>query len=388
LNLYILNTQVQEYINNLLDEDYKKIVFKKSPFTTVSSQEIFQQVFGRTIAKSKLPTWFASKNIYYPPKLNLEQTSSEQTALFKASLFKGSCMADLTGGFGIDSYFFSKSFKHCDYFEQQEELCKVATHNFKALGANNITVACTDGIKALKGQYDLIYLDPARRDVKKSKVFRLEDCSPNILDSLDTLFTFANRIMIKTSPMLDLSLGIEQLVRVTSIYAVAVNNELKELLWVLESKAAQQQIMVNAINFTASDMQKNSFVWGTTHQVAYGMPKSYLYIGNAALMKLGHFGYLSQHYKVEKLHKDSHFFTSDKKIAFPGRCFEIQEVLPYNKTTMKSFEKSTFLVISRTFPLNVKDLRKRWKIKDGGNKYLIFTTLQNGDKAVLSCKIF
>ena len=387
MNLNILNTQVQEYINKSLSEDLQKFAFKKSPFNEVSSLEIMEQLFGKISAKSKLPTWYKAHDIYYPPKLNLEQTSSEKTAAFKASLFKGNRMADLTGGFGIDSYFFSKHFTHCDYFEQQEELCKIATHNFKSLGATNITTSCADGLTGLHGHYNLIFLDPARRDVKKSKVFRLEDCSPNILESLDALLGFTDKLMLKTSPMLDISLGIEQLRHVTGIYAVAVNNELKELLWVIESKATSQQIKAHAINFTTHGVQNNSLEWGATYHVNYGMPKGYLYIANAALMKLGHFGHLSKQYDLEKLHKDSHFFTSDKKIVFPGRCFEILETMPYNKTVMKTFQKSTSLVISRNFPLTVKEVRKRWKIKDGGNKYLIFTTLQNGDKAVLRCKI-
>jgi len=386
LNLHILNTKVQDYINSCIDDDLQKFAFKKSPFKEVSSQELSEQLSGKLKAKTKLPTWFNTQGIYYPPKLNLEQTSSEQTAGFKASLFKGDRMADLTGGYGIDTFHFSKSFKQCEYFELQGGLFEMASHNFGALGAKNITTYNSDGVTGLSGTYDLIYLDPARRDTQKSKVFKLEDCSPNILEHLDTLLALSKKIVIKTSPMLDLSKGIEQLAYVSSVGAIAVNNELKELLWVLESNKVAQSIQVYAVNLTADKVDTQSFTWLAHFDTVYSLPKKYLYIPNVALLKLGNYGHLCETYKLEKLHKDTHFFTSDYKIEFPGSYFLIKSYDKYDKRTMKAYTKCTSLVISRNFPLTVSAIRKRWKIADGGNNYLIFTTLQNGEKVVLNCE--
>ncbi|MEP2935377.1 MAG: class I SAM-dependent methyltransferase [Gilvibacter sp.] len=387
MNNTILNTKVQEYIVNNLDGDLFKLAFKKSPFDEVSSQELMEQISGKLTAKHKLPSWFNTNGIYYAPKLNLEQTTSEVVASFKASALKGSRMADITGGFGVDSYFFSKQFTQVDYFELNPTLCEIATYNFKQLKANNITTQAGDGLALLKGQYDLIYVDPARRDSNKNKVFKLSDCVPNVIEQMDTLLSHTQQLVIKTSPMLDISLGLTQLNNVSRVMAIALNNELKELLWCIESDKSTTDIETLAFNIKNNKLERHGVQWDKAYLETYSQPKNYLYIPNASIMKIGHFGAICEQYPVSKLHADTHFFTSNQQIDFPGRCFIIDQCHKYNKQTMKSLSNTTALVISRNFPLTVAALRKQWKITDGGSNYLIFTTLLDGEKVVLQCRV-
>lgn len=386
MNLTILHTKVQEYINNNLEANFKKLAFKKSPFDAVSEQELMQQISGKLIAKSKLPTWYQTPEIYYPPKLNLEQTTSELVAQFKATLIPPGRMADLTGGFGVDSYFFSKRVDTLEYYELNTDLYQIATHNFKQLGAHNINTHNGDGIQLIKGHYKLIYIDPARRDAHKNKVFKLSDCSPDVVEHFEVLKNHCEQLLVKTSPMLDISMGLSQLKNVHKIVAIAVNNELKELLWFIDFKETTPAVKGIAINIKDKAIEAHQIEWGKQYKEAYSLPANYLYIPNASIMKLGHFGAICEQYELSKLHADTHFFTCEQLIDFPGRKFIIDRCDKYNKETMKPLVKSTSLVISRNFPLTVAALRKRWKIVDGGNNYLIFTTLQDGEKVVLSCR--
>lgn len=388
MNKELLTPVIQDFIDNSLTKDLSKLPFAKSPFSHVSMSEIMQQISGKLKAKNKLPFWYSRSNIYYPAKLNLEQTSSELTAQFKASLFSGKILADITGGFGIDSYFFSKQFESVTYFEQDKNLCSIAAHNFISLGASNIICHNKDGVAHLKGPYDLIYVDPARRDHQKNKVFKLDDCSPNVVKHLDLLLDKAKHVLVKTSPMLDISLGIEQLKYVRKVYAIAVQNELKELLWVLNKNKSDKPLELIAVQLAAQGNTINTFNRDFEQQAPLGPPLAYLYIPNAALMKLGTFNALAKQYKLHKLHASTHIFSSDQLIDFPGRCFKVKEVIPYQKKHIRPLLKSEALVISRNFPLSVAQIRKQWKIADKGNNYLIFTTLEKGEKVVLKCESF
>jgi len=386
VNTALLTTAVQEYINANLDSDLKTLIFKKSPFLEVSMQELVAQIQAKKIAFKKLPAYYNTANIVYPPKLNLEQASSQTTAIYKANLMSGQQAADLTGGYGIDSYFISKSFATLDYFEHSSTLSQIAAHNFKQLGAHNIQVHNQDGITgAQNSNYDWIYVDPDRRSTGE-KAFRLNQCSPDLTQELTPLLKQTNQLLIKTSPILDIHQALQDLPGVKEVHALAVQGELKELLFVIV-RAKVSAPLLKAVDCTTSKTNVLEARYNAQPTATYGMPAKYLYIPNAAIMKLQLFGTVANTFALEKLHEHTHFYTSDTLVDFPGRVFTIKNVLGYNKKTMNSFTGTAALLIARNFPLTVAQLRKRWKLADKEGIYLIFTTLVDGNKVVLECEL-
>lgn len=388
LNKHILDTKVQEFINNNLNSNTTKIALKGSPFSTVTTKELISQIEAKQRCKHKLPTWFHTNNIYYPSKLNIEQTSSELTASYKSKIVKGNTIIDLTGGFGVDSYFFSKQFNKVTYCELNDALAAMAQHNFKELKAT-INVKHTNGLTYLSNSeafYDCIYIDPSRRHDRKGKVFLLADCLPNVPENLDVLFKHTNTIMIKTAPLLDITAGSKELHHVKDIYIVAVNNEVKELLWVLE-KNHTPPYTLKAINITKTENAEFSFTVAEEHQatVAYGLPETYLYEPNAAILKSGGFKMVAQANNLSKLEQHTHLYTASHLIKFPGRVFKIKSVQAYNHKFIKekAFKKAN--ITTRNFPESVAQIRKRCKITDGGDTYLFFTTTLDHQKIVIAC---
>jgi hypothetical protein len=385
LNNDILDRKVQDFIINYPNPS-SKLAFAGSPFIQVTVQELIQQIESRRKIKIKLPTWYKNDGIYYPPKLNLEQTSSELTAKYKASLISGDSLADITGGFGVDSYYFSEKFNSVDYFEINEELSKIAKHNFKILVGSNIQGFGRSGLDAvLKKEYEVIYADPSRRHDKKGKVYLLEDCEPNIPKNVHQLLDQCKVLMLKTSPMLDISAGLTELRCVFQIHIVAVNNEVKELIWLLK-KDSEGHPDVYTINLKKNSSAIFNFKWDAKAKTSYNYPLKYLYEPNAAILKSGAFSLLSEEFKVDKLHKHSHLFTSESLQSFPGRHFIIEQVVPYSKSEIrKNINFKTANITTRNFPESVASLRKKWKIKEGGNKYLFYTTIANEKKVVIIC---
>jgi hypothetical protein len=386
LNKCILDREIQDFIINYPNSS-SKLAFAGSPFTQVTVQELIQQIESRRKIRIKLPTWYENAPIYYPPKLNLEQTSSELTAKYKASLISGDSLADITGGFGVDSYYFSEKIKSVDYFEINEELSKISKHNFNILGRANIKCFAIDGLQeVLKKKYGVIYADPSRRHNKKGKVYLLEDCAPNIPKNLHQLLEQCEVLMLKTSPMLDISAGLTALSCVFQIHIVAINNEVKELIWLLK-KGSDVQPDIYTVNIKNKSSEAFNFKWNTTAETNYSNPLKYLYEPNAAILKSGSFGLISEEFKVEKLQKHTHLFTSDSLENFPGRRFIIEQVIPYSKSEIrKNINFKTANITTRNFPEDVFTLRKKWKISEGGDRYLFFTTIENKKKIVIVCK--
>ena len=383
MNKSILNIEIQEFINNNLNSDTTPLLFKKSPFPNVDIKELVEQIEAKKKCKDKLPTWFNTKNIYFPNKLNIEQTSSEVTGEYKSELINGKTLLDITGGFGVDTYYFSKHFNEVIHCEMNKELSLIAKINFKTLNANTIETVPKDGIDFLKESnknIDWIYVDPSRRHESKGKVFLLEDCLPNIPKHLDFLFQKANKIMIKTSPLLDISNGINSLKYVREIHCIAVNNEVKELLWLLE-KDYSDVIIIKTINITKSFNQVFSFTQEEENQFQanYSEPESYLYEPNAALLKAGAFNTIAKKLELNKLHPNSHLYTSKTlKNNFPGRVFSIQSIIPYSRKTLKKLIHTKANITTRNFPESVDTIRKKHHITDGGECYLFFTTTKSG----------
>lgn len=391
MNIKILDKEVQEFITEKANSTYdiSALVLSGSPFDAISVQELAQQVQAKRKAKSKLPTWYSKKEIYYPPTLNLEQTSSETTALYKSNLVSGDSLIDLTGGFGIDDYYFSKRIKKAIHCELNTDLSVIAAHNFKVLGSENIKTYTGNGLDILKEQtfVDWIYIDPSRRHDTKGKVFFLEDCLPNVPDNLDLFFQKSNNILLKTSPLLDLQTGINALKNIKEIHVVAVENEVKELLWILD-KTNKEDIKITTVNILKSGNQTFSFIQKeeARQPINIGEPIKYLYEPNSAILKSGGFLSISTAFKVKKLHLHSHLYSSDQKIDFPGREFEILAIYPYQKKIMSKAAITKANITTRNFPESVATLRKKHKIKDGGDIYLFFTTDHTNKKIVVACK--
>ena len=385
----LLHPEIQKFITANIGADSSKLALQKNPFPNVNWIAILNQIAAKTKAKDKLPTFFKTENLIYPSKISVEQTSSEKTAIYKASIVSGDTLIDLTGGFGVDDLYFSKVMKNVIHCEIEEELSNLVQHNFEVLGIQNIQCELGDSYSYLEktnSKYDWIYIDPSRRNDTKGKVFMLKDCLPNVPELLPFYFTKTDNILIKTAPILDISAGLLELSNVKRIHIVAVDNEVKELIWEL-SKSFSGATTIKTINSTSEKSEEFSFELNSNTQFPnYGLPKKYLYEPNSAIMKSGGFDEIGIQYQLDKLHQHSHLYTSEKKIDFPGRVFEIQEVISYTKREMKSFlENKKANITTRNFPDSVEEIRKKWKIKDGGNVYCFFTTDMNNHKIVLIC---
>jgi hypothetical protein len=392
LNKNILNIDIQNFITNNLDRKITSILLKGTPFNSVDTKEIIEQIEAKNKCKDKLPTWFQTKNIYFANKLNIEQTSSEITASHKSKLINGENIIDLTGGFGVDCYYFSKYFKNVIHCEINSSLSELVNYNYKQLNVVNIETKNIDGIEFLNSQnnsFDWIYADPSRRHDTKGKVFFLNDCLPNIPKNLNNLFKFSKNILIKTSPLLDISIGINELKFVKTIHVVAVNNEVKELLWILEH-GFTDEIEVKTVNLTKTEEFHFDFSFEEEKNLdsLYSKPLTYLFEPNSAILKSGAFHSISKQLNVFKLQKHSHLYTSHELIDFPGRCFKIESILPYNPKAIKKLALKKGNITTRNFPESVEVIRKKLAIKDGGDLYLFFTTdLESNKIVIISTKI-
>ncbi|GFD82800.1 hypothetical protein KUL118_56620 [Tenacibaculum sp. KUL118] len=389
MNKNILNTEVQDYINHNLTSNIEQLIFKGSPFEKISIQELANQIIAKQKSEKKLPTWFQTKNIYYPPKLSIEQTSSEITAEYKSKLINGESIIDITGGFGVDCYAFSKQFKNVMHCELNEKLSKIVSSNYKQMKVSNIETIATNGLKYLENtseKFDCIYIDPSRRNEKKGKVFLLSDCIPNIPENLDFLFEKSNTILIKNSPILDITSTINELKFVKEIHVIAVNNEVKELLFLLK-KDIKVPIEIKTCNILKNNYQFFNFSLKNKIKPEYSLPLKYLYEPNAAILKSGGFNEVANQQKIGKLHQHSHLYTSENLVEdFPGRIFNINNVFTYNKKRIKKqITESKANITTRNFPKTVAQIRKETKLKDGGNTYLFFTTNLNNELIVIDC---
>lgn len=387
INTHLLHKEVQEYIANHLNSNISELRFKKSPFTGISSFELIQQIQGKKISQKKFPFLYENNEIIYPPHINLEQASSQSTALFKQSIINGKTGIDLTGGTGIDSFFLSEQTKEFYYVEPNLDLLEIVKHNFTVLGKKNVNFinkTAEEFISSNSTHFDFIYLDPSRRDENKNKKIDLKDLFPNILNLKDTLFKFSKSIFSKLSPLLDLQRAIDQL-PISKIYIVSIKNETKELIVQLnpEDKINLYNPYVHCINLE-SGQPDFCYFWQEekiSPIPSYSIPKSYLYIPNSSLLKSGAFKQLGIKFSIDKLHSNSHMYTSESKIEnFPGRTFIlIDKNFNPKKTSQKQFN-----IISRNYPLKPEEIKKKYKLVDGGTKYLIFTRSLQGNICMLA----
>ncbi|WP_090021767.1 class I SAM-dependent methyltransferase [Chryseobacterium oleae] len=371
----LINKEIQDYINANLNTDLHTLLLKKSPFPDVSMPEIVQQIKGKQTAQKKFP-FLLQEGIVFPPQLNLEQSSSEKTAEYKSQILKGKKFIDLTSGFGIDAYYLSQNFEEITLVEQNQELLNIVEHNWGILErkATFINHNLEDFLDDNQEHFDVIYLDPARRDQNKNKVFLLEDLSPDILQIREKLLATADQVVVKLSPLIDLKYLISVVPGIFRIEIIAVRNDVKEVVIFLSSEQ-KEGIRVNCINLESGE-SAFSFTFGEEEnsQALYSEPEKFIYIPNNAILKAGVFNLISERFGVKKLHPNTHIYNSSEKISdFPGR--EIEMELIESKQVKK---KGQFNIISKNYPLKPEDIKKKYGLKDGGKDYLIFTQSKKG----------
>lgn len=387
----LTSNEVQQFIVDNENVDPFELSLKHKSLFGLPTQIIAEQIAARKKAKSKLPTWYQTKGIVYPPLISMEQCSSETTAKHKTQIVSGKSLIDLTGGTGVDTFYLSKVFDEVTYIERNETLCKIAKHNFNLLGANNITVVNSEAeifINTYDKIVDAIFIDPARRSVQNQKVFLWSDCEPNIIELQSKLLGVASQVLIKASPLLDISAGSKDLHHTSITHVISVKNECKELLYVLEKNS--QSKTINTSNYS-SENNAESFDFTVEEEQAahanYAIPQTYLYEPNSSILKSGAFKILCDRFNINKLHLNSHLYTSQKFVSdFPGRSFFIKQVVRYNKKELlKLIPDKKANITVRNFPEDVAAIRKKTGIKAGGNIYLFATTLSDEKKAIIIC---
>ena len=372
------------------------MALQRKRYAHLSDEEwrwMLQQVEGRQRTRYKLPTMSEIDEWWYPVRLSCEQCSSEETARYKAELLKQEAkgrLVDLTGGYGVDTYFMSEHFAEVHYVEQNEELCRIAKHNF-ALTRPEIQVHNTRAEEFLKGLSDtveVIYIDPARRDKNGSKVFRIEDCEPNVVELLPTLLQKANRVIVKLSPMLDITAALRSLHVPLDVHIVAVGNEVKEVLLVTKNEDTVSRI--HAINLRSSD---EDFCYTQAEEKDAQCPlcdskesdswqgEMYIYEPNAAILKAGAYKLVGARYGLTKLGVNTHLYLSKDYVdSFPGRVWRLTGELGKEKTKLNAS------VMTRNYPMSANQLRKKLKIKEGDKLTVIGARLGNKPVVLLAEK--
>ncbi|KIC61509.1 THUMP-like domain-containing protein [Chryseobacterium taiwanense] len=381
MNKEILKKEIQKYINANLTKDLHSLLLKKSPFSEVSMQEIVQQIKGKLVAQKKFP-FLLKDGIIFPPQLNLEQASSEKTAVYKSEILKGKKFIDLTSGFGIDAYYLSKNFDEITLVEQNSELLEIVENNWTVLErkARFINQKLEDFLNENEENFDVIYLDPARRDNNKNKVFLLEDLSPDILGIQKKLLSISDEVVIKLSPLIDLKYLVSVLQNISRIDIIAWKNDVKEVVVFLSNKNSGE-IICNCVNLESRESTFTyKFGQEENAQAEYAEPEKFLYIPNNSILKAGIFNLISERFNLKKLHPNTHLYTSNEKVEdFPGRILEIEMI--DNKQIKK---KSQFNIVSKNYPLKPEEIKKKYGLKDGGESYLIFTQSKKGKIIVKS----
>jgi len=385
----LLETEIQ-FIQKNLHRDPVAIALEASKYPDLDVPKLVGQIKARQKLKDKIPQWVANTQVFFPPSLALEQSSSEETAHYKASLVQGK-IVDLTGGMGLDSYAFARAGCEVDYVERQADLAKITAYNHQQLNAGRIRHHATDSLTWLKEQknvFDFIYIDPARRDKAGNKVVLLQDCDPNAIELIPYI-TEKTRLLVKTSPLLDIDRAIKELEGVEKVYVICIKNEVKELLLLKTNHSSEDpEISIIELNQENPLLFKAKKSSETQSVIKFSDCKNYLYEPHAGILKGGFFKTVSA--SVTKIAPNTHLYTSEEAdTKFPGRAFQViaegaldkkwlQEVLPGKKTNIST----------RNFPINADEIRKKFQLKDGGEFTLFaFRDFSNKNRVVLAKKI-
>ena len=389
-----MNKATIDFIREHADADVRQLALQAKKTPEVDITYALEQIAGRQKAKSKLPNWAAIDGLVYPPHISMEQCSSELTARYKAKIITKSdnSVVDLTGGFGVDFSFIAKRFKHAVYVERQEHLCAITSENFRLLGLDNAEIVNADGIEYLHQMEhaSLIFIDPARRDDHGGRTYGIADCTPNVLEVMDELMQKTDMLLLKLSPMLDWRKAVKDIGGASEVHIVSVDNECKELLIMVKHDVQPMKVVcVNLLSngerevfeFVASDSERT--------QKCLTPLRPFLYEPNASIMKAGCFDEIQARFHVAQLDNNSHLFVSDREILdFPGRRFKIQHVTSMNKRELKEaladIDRANIAV--RNFPLSVAELRKKLKLKDGGDVFIFATTVATEGHQLFICR--
>lgn len=389
MNKNILKPEIQKFIKDHEDHDPFSLLLKHTEIAGVPVKKIVAQIRSRQKAKRKLPFWHSMDGIYYPPPLSLEQCSSEEASIYKSSHFAGKKIIDLTGGMGVDLYYFSRNFEEAVYLEKDEELARIAEHNFNILKAKNITVLVGDAETMLDSMTDadLIYIDPSRRAGKK--VFMIRDSQPDVRALFPRIFNKSHNILIKLSPLMDISAAVEELPHVCQVLVLGIGNEVKEILIHIK-KAFEDEPTIKAVDIHQS--RQVVFEFSKSDELAakpvFDYPQQYLYEPYATVLKSGAFKILSERFKVAKLHIHSHVYTSrELVVGFPGKTFLIEDVFRYDpKIIARAIADNMANLVTRNFPLNVENIKKQTGLREGGETFLFFTTDKDNRKIAIKAK--
>lgn len=404
IRIFVLAMTNEEYIQKHRHEDVRALALQK-PQEGVDTKWCLQQIEGWQKSLDKLPHWAQTEGLWYPPALSMEQCSSEHTAIYKSSIVQRileqkadrKAFADLTGGYGIDFSYIAVLFEDSAYIERNANLCRIAEHNFGLLHLDGAKVICADSAEFLQknaSDFSLIYLDPARRDGIGRKTVAITDCTPDIRQLQDHLLDASRYVLIKLSPMLDLSAALSVLKHVREIHVVSVKGECKELLFLQDSKYEGMPVYY-AANLASDDKlfccsheQKASAKLSAAQRNIANTLGNCLYEPNASILKAGLQDVLCLEYGVSKLHPMSNLFTSAAFVeGFPGRSFDIVQSCGFSKRELRSalagISKANITI--RNFPASVAELRKKLHLGEGGDVYLFATTMANGSHILVRC---
>lgn len=389
--------ELRDFIQEHMNDDTAELLLAARKYLGIDVPFAVEQIEARRRLKGKLPEWYGNADLIMGGRVPAEQCSSEQTARYKRSIIEGQSLCDMTGGMGVDFWYMSEGMERAIYTERSEWLCEVAKHNFQMLQTlrPEYVIRCGDGRELPIPSVDIIYLDPARRAGDGSRVYAMEECEPNIVEWQDELLAHAQMVLVKLSPMVDLTDVLRKLKGVTEVHVVAVKNECKEVLvkqaYALGDFSHAECVTMHCVDFVGEKVIHyiTNFPDEMDVLVSAGGVKHYLYEPDVTLMKAQAFGSLCHRFNVRQLEIGTHLMTSDEFIPdFPGRIFEVEEKIPFSSKVLKGLKKaiSQANIATRNFMLTADELRKKTGIKDGGEVYLFGAKVKDVGQMLLKCR--
>jgi hypothetical protein len=395
MNLSEVNSaEFRQFVQDHLSEDPALLLFKYQGKVNFELKAAVLQISARQKAAKKLPKWVADSRIVFPASISLEQSSSEVTAKHKAENLSGSLMIDLTGGFGVDCHYLSQGFDRAIYCERQSELFQLSRHNLELLNPGKFEFFEGDGLKFLektKHHFDLIYTDPARRGSGNQKLFKLQDCEPDVVSTWTLLKQKASKILLKVSPMLDLTQAWSELPDIQKITIVSVKNEVKEVLLFWEKLEYNDAKKIEVVDLEGNFPRFEFDPIEEENAISkFGEAEKYLFEPLSGILKAGAFSLFGERYRLRKLEKNSHLYTGNAIPAeIPGRVFEIMREIPPKKQEIKSlFPSGKVNVICRNYVTGAEELKKKLGLKDGGEDFLIGTKTGSGFKVFWCRRVY